>query len=302
MPDEDAAAGPAMLPAHVEVLAGTACRLGESPVWDAARSRLIWTDIEGRALHMLSWPDRRLTRLGMRARVGSLGLTQSGRLVLGCEDGVFLFDEATGETTALAMIEADDSRTRLNDGKVGPDGAFWIGSMDQRPQREPIGALYRVTADGRVERKIEGLKVSNGLAWSPDGRTMFHSDSRAQWIDAWDFDPATGAISGRRRIATPSEEQGRPDGGACDADGFYWSAGVSGAWLNRWSRDGELTARIVLPLPSPTMPCFGGPDLATLFVTSLSESPAAAEVAGAGSLMMLAAPVRGAQVHRFDDV
>jgi sugar lactone lactonase YvrE len=285
----------------VEIIAGTACALGESPVWDAARSRLIWTDIQGRALHVLGWPDRAHAVIAMPKRVGALGLCDSGRLVIGFEDEVALWDQASGAFTSLCAIETDNPHTRLNDGKVGPDGAFWIGSMDERPDRQPIGTLWRITADGKAQAMIGGLKVSNGLAWSPDGRTMFHADSRAEWLDIWDFDAATGAIANRRRIATPDTPTGRPDGGACDVEGFYWSAGVSASRLNRWSRDGRLIASIALPLSSPTMPCFGGPDLRTLFVTSHREAPEAKDNPVAGSLMVLAAPVTGAPVARFRD-
>ncbi len=257
----------------IEMLDGVRCRLGESPVWDARASCFIWTDIEARVIHRMAWPGREIVTMPMRARVSALGLCESGRLVVGYEDGVGLFDPASGEVSMLAAIEADNPHTRLNDGKVGPDGALWIGSMDERPDRQPIGALYRVTADGQVERKVGDLKVSNGLAWSPDGRTMFHTDSRSQWIDAWDFDAGTGAISNRRRIATPDDPTGRPDGGACDAEGGYWSAGISAGRLNRWSAEGELLTSVKLPTPHPTMPCFGGPDLRIVLVTSLQARP-----------------------------
>jgi sugar lactone lactonase YvrE len=294
-------AGAEIITPPVEIVPGTVCALGESPVWDGPRSRLLWTDIQGRRLLTLSWPDRVVSSLPMPKRVGALGLCRSGRLVIGFEDGVSLFDEAHGAFTPLCEIEADNPHTRLNDGKVGPDGAFWIGSMDERPDRQPIGTLYRVTADGLAEPKVGGLKVSNGLAWSPDGRTMFHADSRAEKLDAWDFDPATGAISYRRLIAAPDNPTGRPDGGACDADGLYWSAGVSAARLNAWTRRGELRHIIPLPLPSPTMPCFGGPDLRTLFVTSHRETAEGQAHPQGGSLMILPSPVAGAPVHVFAD-
>jgi sugar lactone lactonase YvrE len=130
---------------------------------------------------------------------------------------------------------------------------------------------------------------------------MFHSDSRAEKLEAWDFEPATGVIANRRLIATPDNPTGRPDGGACDAHGLYWSAGVSAARLNAWSVDGEIARIIPLPLPNPTMPCFGGPDLKTLFVTSHRETPEAQGDPLAGSLMILPSPVAGTPVHDFAD-
>src|SRR6185503_15942736 len=125
---------------------------------------------------------------------------------------VVLFDPRTTEIVDLTDAVDEPSTNRLNDGKVGPDGCFWVGSMDERPQREKTGALYRVTPDGRIDRKAEGYAVSNGLAWSPDGRVMYHSDSTAGTIEVWDFDPATGGRSRHRIVARLKNEDGRPDG------------------------------------------------------------------------------------------
>ena len=116
---------------------------------------------------------------------------------------------------------------------------------------------------------VDDLIVSNGLGWTADGRTMFHSDSKGQVIWAYDYDPATGTPSNRRVVARPTEEVGRPDGAAIDVEGYYWSAGISAGVLNRWSPDGRLDRSIPLPCSNPTAPCFGGPDLKTIFVTSL---------------------------------
>ena len=115
-----------------------------------------------------------------------------------------------------------------------------------------------------------GLFVSNGLAWSPDGRTMFHSDTGTAFIDRFDFDSDTGVIANRQRFAEAKDDIGRPDGAAYAIDGTYWSAGVSGGALNGFSPDGTLVRRVPVPMPHPTMPCFGGPDLRTVFVTSPS--------------------------------
>ena len=137
-------------------------------------------------------------------------------------------------------------------------------------ERKPLGSLYRVDGSGRVEKKVEGLITSNGLAWSADGRSMFHTDSSGAWIDRWRFDPATGEIGERTRIvADIANADGRPDGGATDVEGCYWSAGISAARLNRYDADGRLVAHYPVPVAAPTMPCFGGPDMKTLFVTSL---------------------------------
>ena len=123
-----------------------------------------------------------------------------------------------GALTDLTAKVEEPPTNRLNDGKVGPDGAFWVGSMDENSPRQKVAALYRVTADGRITKQQDGIAVSNGLAWSPDGRIMYHSDSTAGIIEAWDFDPATGSRTGHRVLATLTSDDGRPDGAATDAD------------------------------------------------------------------------------------
>ena len=193
---------------------------------------------------------------------------------------------------------------RFNDGKVGPDGAFWVGSMDERPNKEPIACLYRVDATGRVGVIAEGLQIANGLAWDAPGTTMYFSDSRGPWVDAFDFDPAGGNVARRRRFATLSAEIGRPDGAACDNENSYWSAGPSASRLNRFSPDGALVASIDMPNFRPTMPCFGGPDFGTLYVTSLTEGLTTEQVeqhALAGTVLAFEAGATGLPTHRFAD-
>ena len=186
----------------------TRCALGESPVYDDRRNALFYCDITACAIHCCdlesletrSWMSpARSARSVLPKWVASSSPATSGGL-----------DPADGSFVLLAEIEKDRTDTRLNDGKVGPDGAYSVGSMDNRGGAvlEPIGSLYRVEASGTVEKKIDGLIVSNGLAFAPDGRTMFHSDSRGKWIDRWDLDPATGAIANRKRIVDLDDATG----------------------------------------------------------------------------------------------
>lgn len=245
--------------------------VGESPVWDGANNRLLWSDNTTDEIHALALADRTRQIWHFGGQIGSLGLTRSGRWIVAVANRLLLYDPQTDERLCLAEIALPLGVAKLNDGKVGPDGAFWVGSMaEPEPDRRPIASLYRITSDGRVEEKIAGgIKVSNGLAWSPDGRTMYHSDSRGGWIDAWDFEPATGAIANVRRLRNHTPADGAPDGGATDVHGTYWSAGFSAQCFNRIAPDGRLLEKIPVPA-APTMPCFGGPDMKTLFFTSLT--------------------------------
>jgi sugar lactone lactonase YvrE len=149
---------------------------------------------------------------------------------------------------------------------------------------------------------VDGLIVSNGLAWTGDATTMFHSDSKQETIWAYDYDPERGSIANRRVVARPNEAVGRPDGAAADVDGFYWSAGISAGVLNRWAPDGRLDRTIPLPCSNPTMPCFGGPDLRTIFVTSLRHGVAADVLAAkplSGGVFAVRVDAPGVPVGRF---
>jgi len=250
-------------------LLDTTYQLAECPTWDERTSRLYWTDIQGHSIQAMDWESREIATWHFDNEVGSFGLTEDDRLVVAVWDKVILFDTETGEQNLLAEIETEMPYTRLNDGKVGPDGAFWVGTMDTRSPREAVASLYRVDKTGSVEHIREGLQVSNGLAWSPSGTTMYHADSSPGWIEAYTFDPSTGSLGAKMMFAQQTNASGRPDGATVDEEGRYWSAGVSAGVLNCFSPDGELKTAIRMPVPKPTMPCFCGPDLDQFVVTSL---------------------------------
>jgi sugar lactone lactonase YvrE len=279
--------------------------LGESPVWDDRRQLLFCVDITAPAVHAFRLDGTQVRQWPMPGRfAGSLGLCRSGRLIVALERSLVLLDPETGQMAHVATVEGMPAGTRLNDGKVGPDGAFHVGSMDNRgPDREAIGSLCRVTAAGVVTEQIGGgLKVSNGLAWSPDGRTMFHSDSSGGWIACWAFDAGSGAISNRHEIVSGMDETaGRPDGAACVEDGSYLGAVIYGGRLNRWSPDGKLIEHIPVPVPTPTMPCFCGPDLRTLVITSLVPGHGRPAHPASGQMFIAEAPWAGVPIHRFAD-
>jgi len=284
-----------------ELVWDSRCGVAESPVWDAPRRRILFCDINGKKINALNVDTGARETWDLPEVVGSFGLCRSGRLVVALRHRVVLFDPATQAVIPLTGAVIEPTTNRMNDGKVGPDGAFWVGSMDENSPRQPLGALYRVTADGTIEKRSEGYAVSNGLAWSPDGRTMYHSDSTSAIIEAWDFDPATGATANHRVIAKLTNEDGRPDGAAMDANGNYWSAGPSAGCINCFSPTGQLLEKLPFPVPGPTMPCFAD---GYLYVTSLREGKSAEVLAAhptLGGLFRCPAPARGAEVALFAD-
>jgi sugar lactone lactonase YvrE len=287
--------------ADFELVWDSKCGVAESPVWDAANRRILFCDIPGQRIHALQTETGARETWDFPEVVASLGLCRSGRLVVALKQHVILFDPRTQERRDLTPKVDEPATSRFNDGKVGPDGAFWVGTIDGQSPRQPTASLYRVTADGTITREETGIANSNGLAWSPDGRTMYHADTAPGIIEAWDFDLATGARSNHRVLAKLTNEQGRPDGGATDTDGNYWSAGPSAGVIHCFSPAGVLLHQLPFPVPGPTMPCFAGDQL---FVTSLREGKSdavLAEFPGLGGLFRAAAPARGAPVAIFAD-
>jgi len=284
-----------------ELVWDSRCGVAESPVWNHANRRLLFCDINGKRINALSVDTGARQSWDFPEVVGSFGLCRSGRLVVAQRHHVILFDPRSGALSNLTDKINEPPTNRLNDGKVGSDGAFWVGSMDENSPRQKIAALYRVTADGQITKQEQGYAVSNGLAWSPNGRIMYHSDSTAGIIEAWDFNPNDGSRANHRILATLTNEDGRPDGAATDMDGNYWSAGPSAGCLNCFSPAGELLRKWPFPVPGPTMPCFAGD---RLYVTSLREGKSTEVLANhptLGGLFCAAAPVRGAPVAEFAD-
>lgn len=287
------------MPFQISRLIEPTYKLAECPTWDETTGTLYWTDIQGCTIQAMDWATRTIKTHRFDNEVGSFGLTDDGRLIVSVWDKVVLFDPETGAQELLAEVEADLPMTRLNDGKIGPDGAYWVGTMDTSSPREPIASLYRIDRTGRVDSIRDGLQVSNGLAWSPDGSIMYHSDSSPGWIEAYTFEPETGALGAKMLFAQQTNESGRPDGATVDADGNYWSAGVSAGVLNCFAPDGSLIHSIALPVPKPTMPCFCGPALDQLVVTSLQPG-GEDEGSLSGSLFLVEGHgTRGLPTYRF---
>jgi sugar lactone lactonase YvrE len=275
---------------------------GESPVWSVTEQALYWVDIHGPAIRRWHPATGALRSWPMPDAVGSIGLHAKGGLVVALRTGFLLFDPESAALTLLVHLEPHLPTNRLNDGKVAPDGSFWAGTMDDRADKEATGSLYRLGSDGSCSRMATGFKVSNGLAWSPDGRTMYHSDSRAARIWRYAHEPGTGRLGPRQEHVVMRPEWGRPDGGAVDADGCYWGCGIDAGRINRFSPAGDLITWIELPVTHPTMPCFGGPDLRTMYVTSLRGHLSNEQLAltpHAGGLFAFTLDVCGTPVAEF---
>ncbi len=270
----------------VQVAVALPSALGESPFWHPREQCLYWCDIAGRTLNRTHSDGTDLAQWRFDCEPGSCAPCLDGGLVMAMRDGLWRFDPATGERRLLAPAPYDAARERFNDGKCDPQGRFWVGTLYE--PREPRWAALYCYEQGRLQRRAGGVATSNGLAWSPDGCIMYWSDTRAHTIYAFDFEPATGDLSNRRVYARFPEKQlgqdlahygGRPDGAAVDAEGCYWVAMFEGQRLLRLAPSGECLRELRLPVRCPTMPCFGGPDLRTVYITTSRENRPPAELA-----------------------
>jgi len=269
--------------------------LGECPLWSVAEQALYWVDINAPSLNRFEPATGRNTAMPMPESIGCFALRRSGGFVVALRNGMWL---ALRDGTLEAKVAAapyDPAHHRYNDGRCDPRGRFFAGSMNEA-RDAASAALMRLDADFTLTRVFGDLTISNGLAWSPDGRTMYHADTPARSVNAYDFDVATGAPSNRRLFAQWSGETDRPDGGAVDSEGCYWSAFYGGAKVVRISPAGRTLAEYPVPAMCPTMCAFGGPDLRTLYVTTARQMREADELARlpqSGGLFAMAVAVPG---------
>ena len=256
----------------IEALDTPVCRLGEGAVWDVAEQALYYVDILGQEIRRFDPATGAERRWSALEPVGCLALRRSGGAVVGLQTGLFAFDFATGAATLLVAPEADRPGNRFNDATVDPRGRWWAGTVGMPAPVAGAAAFYRFDPDLSCTRMIDGFTTTNGLAFSPDGRTMYFSDSfpTIQTIWACDYDADAGVPSNRRVFFDTGAVRGRPDGAAVDSDGCYWMAGVGGWQLVRLTPVGAIDRIVELPVERPSRPCFGGPGLDTLFVTSIA--------------------------------
>jgi sugar lactone lactonase YvrE len=252
--------------------------LGECPVWSVADQALFWVDINAPTLNRFDPASGTNTAWPMPASIGCFALRMRGGFVAALRDGIWFVDRDGRLERRVADAPYDPAHHRFNDGRADAQGRFWAGSMNERRDANSA-TLYRLDTDLKLSPVITDIMISNGLAFSPDGRTLYHADTPARTVWAYDLDAATAAISNRRVFARFEGETDRPDGGAVDRDGCYWSAFYRGGKVVRLSAQGKLLAEYPVPALCPTMCAFGGPDMRTLFVTSARQGRDDAELA-----------------------
>jgi sugar lactone lactonase YvrE len=253
-----------------DLLVEESSQLGEGPVWDPRAQQLWWVDITGKRLHSFFPAEERRRDVSVDRPLGAIALREQEGLIAAVDDGFALLDGQRGSLELIAPVEADNPRTRMNDGKCDHAGRFWAGTMayDGAPG---AGSLYCLEADRVVRKVLDGVTISNGLAWTDSARLMYYIDTPTRRVDVFDYDIATGDLSGRRPFVELEAGAGSPDGMTIDEDGCIWVAMWDGWSVNRYTPDGRLDRIIRLPVSRVTSCTFGGPNLKDLYITSASE-------------------------------
>ncbi len=289
-----------MKPPRAEVCQRVPARLGEGPCWHPGRGSLWWLDITGQQL--FEW---RLAGVTVRSRSlpqlpGTIALTSDDRLLVALRDGLYLLAPDRDPLESFASSpEHQPKHFRFNDGKVDPQGRLWVGTL-ALDGRAGASKLFRVTRDRSVQTMLNGVTISNGLAWTPDGRTLYYVDSPTRRVQAFDFDGEKGTLSRGRTAITLAENDGWPDGCCMDAEGCLWLAHWGAGKVTRWD---PAAARRLLTVPLPvanvTSCAFGGAKLDRLFVTTAAPENGATPELEAGFLFEIAAGTTGLAISPF---
>jgi sugar lactone lactonase YvrE len=266
----------------IRVLIDTPMQLGESPLWHPDEAMLYWIDIAGLAVHRHdpasgahdSWP--------LPSEPGCIARCATGGLIVAMRSGLAILDTRSGALTPIADAPYDTTKMRFNDGRCDAAGRLWAGTLYE-PRDQPLGSLFCIER-GAVRDVGNHVTVSNGLAFSTDNRILYHADTTAHRINAYTFDVKTGQLGDGRlfkQFSTDKSNQygGRPDGAAVDSEDAYWCAMYEGGRILRLSPSGEILREISLPVRCPTMIAFGGPDLRTLYITSVRHNRSETELA-----------------------
>ncbi len=284
-----------------ELLLDARATLGEGPAWDAPSGLLTWVDIYAGDLHLYAPDEATDTVLDVGGPLGCAAPTRDRQLVLAHQGGIARL-EFFDDLIPLANPEAHLPGNRFNDGKCDPAGRFLVGSMDNA-EVEASGSLYSLHPDGSLHTLLSGLRISNGLTWSPDHQTFYFIDTPTRMVTAYDYDLATGDIANPRTVVRVPEALGWPDGMTSDAQGKLWIALWGGAAVTRWDpATGALLETIHFPALNVSSCVFGGADLTDLYVTSArkgTDEAALAQYPFSGGLFRVRTKIEGMPTFAF---
>jgi sugar lactone lactonase YvrE len=269
--------------------------LGECPLWSVAEQVLYWVDINAPSLNRFDPATGRNFAMPMPESIGCVALRRAGGFVVALRSGFWLANADGSLVRKVSDAPYDPAHHRFNDGRCDRQGRFLAGYMNEA-RDEPSAALVRLDPDFTQTSVLTQMTISNGLAFSADGRTMYHADTPTRTIRAFDYDTTSGTPANPRVLARFEGDDDRPDGGAVDSEGCYWTAFYRGGKLLRIAPAGNVLAEFAVPSMCPTMCAFGGPDLRTLYVTSARQHRPADELARlpqSGGLFAMSVDVPG---------
>ena len=295
---------------QAELIVDARNAVGESPVWVPEENALYWVDIPAGGLQRWSADSGHVNAWKAPQMLACIARHRDGGWVAGMESGFFHLqphNDGSLDSELLALVDHARVDMRLNDGRCDRQGRFWAGSMVLNMGANAAdGTLYRYSAGqrGPLEAQLGGFIVPNGLGFSPDGRTMYLSDSHplVQQIWAFDYDIDSGTPSNRRLFVDMNQFPGRPDGAAVDAEGGYWICANDAGLIHRFTPDGRLDRSLAVPVKKPTMCAFGGSRLDTLFVTSIRPGDDDDPHSLAGGVFALNPGVKGLPEPLFNDL
>jgi sugar lactone lactonase YvrE len=302
---------------HWQKLGPDNYELGESPFWHPQEQSLYWVDIPGKKLLRAPISKGLVEAWDMPSEPGCIAPAASGGLVIALRHGVFRARQWGGALDLIATLPYDAATVRANDGKCDALGRFWVGTIDE-PKASRAAELFSIDSragSALVQRQAGDALTANGLAWSPQGTTLYWADTPSHVVHAWDFDATANALSCHRTYLQFAPKpagwtfedrayQGRPDGAAVDGEGNYWVSMFEGRRVCCFAPDGRLLRELESPVQCPTMPCFGGDDLKTLFLTTARHGRSTAELARfpeSGAVFFTRVDVPGLPVNQFED-
>jgi len=289
------------VPDDAELVLDARAEHGEGPMWDVARGVVVWVDIARRLVHLYDPASGDDRAIDVGQPVSAVAPRASGGLVMALQEGYAALDPESGRVELIAPVGKGGAPGRMNDGKCDSAGRFWAGTMAFSP-KPGSATLYRLERDHSVTKVLPDVTIPNGPAWSLDNRAMYFNPGATGGVDAYDFDPATGALSNRRPFVSIPSEVGVPDGLTVDAEDHVWVA-VWGGWaVHRYTPDGRLERAVKLPVAHVSCPAFGGPTLTDLYITTSTEGLSDAERRAqphAGSLFRYRPGVRGVPPHAY---
>jgi D-xylonolactonase len=255
----------------IQVIADYNDLCGEGPVWDDRNQILYWTDIDGKKFYRYLWNEQRHELVDTGFQVNGYAMQEGGGFVVTNSQGAWLWSPESKPILLASHVDGKDCT--LNDCVADPEGRVYSGSYHHNPAGNALPSfLFCIDTDGSVRIVDEGIKFSNGLAFSPDSRTLYFSDTVARCIYAYDWQRGSGKLANRRIFVQLPREEGFPDGLAVDADGFLWCAHWFGGCISRYDPDGKRERIVRLPAAQTSSLAFGGPELDVIFVTSASLS------------------------------